>query len=268
MSQAIHCGIYNCMNPSDVRECRTVYCECAETCSLYKRGQCAGIVGLFAGTCPFSEHGEERGYSKRAAKYYEWEKDVQSRPYYNKLSKPNNYIGRVGNYLISDMYCGIYWNELERRWDGPTMFRTPISKVPVAELTSEALNKLYCYTPCAIFGGAIKDLKKSRDAWFTMLQETFPQQLEDFVREYGIELSANHIGRYAFVYSLEDGTVLKHNGAVFVKQGNKLFCENYPYIGSVFSTKPKCHLTCDINMDMKVKVESESMVNKNTVYSD
>lgn len=111
-------------------------------------------------------------------------------------------------------------------------------------------------------------MKKSRDAWFTMLQETFPQQLEDFVREYGIELSANHIGRYAFVYSLEDGTVLKHNGAVFVKRGNKLFCENYPYIGSVFGTKPKCRLTCDINKDMKVKVESESMVNKNTVYSD
>lgn len=268
----IYCGIYGGWKKTDVRDLVTVSCDRYDKCSLYQKGKCACISTLFAPYCPYGKPRRSRGYSERARKYYEWEKEITSRDSYRAKERALSFVATVGEIMMTDLYCGIFYNEDKSRWDGP-MLSTHMTCLPIQDVTPDMLKKLYDYVPYSIIGDVIKGYKADRDKWFTKLSEELPQIYQGFIEKYpDCGTVKNHVGRFAYVSTLVDGITFKDSGAWWTldKANNKLFCKNYlpafTTSGICGDNSQKCYLECALTPQMIVKVEKEEWCDENTVY--
>ena len=146
----IYSGIYGGWKKTDVQTLKTVRCAMFSECSLYAHGKCACIPVFLSPSCPFGKSYSVRGYSERAARYYEWERGIKARESYRKLESITSYVAKVGDYIVTDLYCGIYWDEKKNEWNGPGL-GSYVSKMLISDLTPERLYELYKYVPYTIF---------------------------------------------------------------------------------------------------------------------
>lgn len=274
IEKEIYSGIYGGFKKTDVKDLVTVACARSEECSLYKAGKCACLPVLFAPDCPFGKRSRTHGYSERAAKYYDWEKGISHRDSYRKLSKAIKYVARVGDVLMSDMYCGIIWEEKENRWKGPMMFSpTHPTILPVSQITPEMLLSLYQYKPFTVFDHQpMKGWDKDRDDWFTKLNEVFPELVQAFKDRYlDIDLSFTHVGRYAYLKTLVDGSVIQDDSKLkwtFDKKRMVIYNDKFrPEYRSIFRDKNvTTKIESPVTDQMICKVLSDDWVDQDTVY--
>jgi hypothetical protein len=270
-SKEIYSMIYGGWKKTDVRDLVVVRCKHYYNCSLYKNGFCAKIPSVFSPSCPFGYSHRSRGYSERAVKYSAWESEIKNRPSYDALKDaPIHFVAIVDDNIVTPMYAGIYWNKEEQRWAGPG-FGTVMTSIPITELTPERLMKLYNYAPHSLFGpSTVKGCKTDRDKWFTQLKEMLPDVYNRFIQVFpDVNITVSYIGREARIDSLHDGVKLKSaNNCVWEKRDGQLVCENYNWLsfGLFNEKKPKGVVICDITPNMTYKIDSNDMVDGDTVF--
>lgn len=258
-------------------EADIIYCDTADKCTLYKDGKCLNCRSFGGAKCNKGTVSRIRGYTSKARKYGEFRSTYKNDEAYDKLNYPNNYVALIDDTLYLNLtYTGVrkpYENDDYRpnKWgyviqDG-FMFTANAFFISINEINADFLAEILSYKPRALMDGVINDyqdkvvpnivneLKKVVPALYKELIEKFPQ----FNKE------PNYVGRYAYIKTLVDGSVLKdYKGNEWVKNGDLLYCENYkssllPFDGRVAE--------CKIKIDnQKYKITSNSQCDENTIF--
>lgn len=270
----IYCNIYGGWEKAKVQNEKRVYCSHSDECSLYQKGMCAGLPGIFKSDCPYSRIETYPGYSQRAMKYTDWAKSIKERDTFNAL-KPTTgyYIATVGTKMMSTMYCGIYYDEEYKRWKGPNLFGGLTTVLEWEEVTSELLYQLYKYAPFSIFDSApVKGWQDHRKVWFNVLAHTYPEKYKQFLADYpDVDLSYSHIGMRAKIGELRDGAVFKSGNNTWTITGDKVVCDDYhgglyAFYGAAPSTRYE--LTCNLAdiAEIPITITSDDQVDEETTY--
>lgn len=182
------------------------------------------------------------------------------------------YIAKVGDDLMSDMYCGIYWNKDKSRWCGPEL-STIVTVLPISEINPDVLYSLYKYIPKTVFGfQPVKGWEKDRTDWFTKLNEAFPELILAFKNKYpDIDLTFSHVGRYAYVKTLVDGTIIQDDSKlkwVFDKKNMTIKNDTFrPEYRSIFRDRNvTARIESPVTDRMVCKVLDDNWVDENTIY--
>lgn len=274
MDKEIYSGIYGGFKKTAVKDLVTITCGRSDECSLYKAGKCACLPQLFTPDCPFGKMSRTRGYSERAAKYFDWEKRIKSRDSYGKAMRASKYIAKIGDAIMSDMYCGIFWDKEKSRWQGPMMFSPKYPTIlTISELSPEKLYSLYQYRPYTVFDHApVRDWEKERADWFTKLNDIFPELVQAFKNQYPeIGLAFTHVGRYAYLKTLVDGSVIQDDSKIewiFDKKSMTIRNDKFrPEYRSIFRDKNvTAKIESPVTDQMICKVLSDDWVDQDTVY--
>lgn len=270
----IYCNIYGGWEKTKVQNERRVYCSHSDECSLYQKGMCAGLPGLFKSDCPYSQIETYPGYSQRAMKYTDWAKSIKERDTFNAL-KPTTgyYIATVGTKMMSTMYCGIYYDEEHKRWKGPDLFGRLTTVIEWEDVTSELLYRLYKYAPFSIIDSApVKGWQDHRKVWFNVLAHTYPEKYKQFLADYpDVDLSYSHIGMRAKIGELRDGAVFKSGNNTWKITGDKVVCADYHgglYMFSGAAKDTKYELTCNLAdiAEIPITITSDDQVDEETTY--
>lgn len=263
----------------------TIFCEDCENCSLYKSGKCLNVADRFAGyaSCPVGRVEHAKGYTRRAAKYWDFREKVEKDEAYHKLSYPQNcdfaVIGK-GMLFLNLRYVRV-WKPSEQEikdWHYATgAFGYAVRErvvgrgwicFPVEEISMELLYQILSYQPSAMMGGVIKDYQdKIVPNILDAMRKNAPELYKELTDIYPDlkEKTPNYVGRYAYIMSLRDGLEISDNGTKGIKQGNKIFVKEFysgflPFKGKV--------ATCEITFDEKatIKILNNDWVDDNTRF--
>ena len=217
-------------------EADTIFCEMTDNCSYYNAGKCLRHRAFMAPeTCKYGWVRTEKGYTSRAAKYYEWKKVRTSDPEYGKMDYPNTYIAVIGDWLyLRTLYVDVQEHrDRERYIRCQTVCGYDLSDpgfgqcfvfLPIDQVTNDLLYAIFSFHPYAMMGGLIKDYsEKHVPEMLQELRKVAPNIYEKFVSEYPeYRFEPNYIGKTAYVNSLKPGTVFRVD-----KKGEWLFDGEY-----------------------------------------
>ncbi len=204
-------------------EADIIYCEMSEKCSYYSAGKCLrNRAFLKPEMCKYGRVERERGYTSRAAKYYEWKKRYTSDSVYSKLQYPNTPAAVIGDWLyLYTAYVSVTEHREDRLYPpGKVVNGFDISDpgftlcsvfIPMTDATNELLYAIFSFRPRAMMGGIITEYQNKYVP--EMLQEIHkvaPELYNRFVGEYPeYILEPNYIGKTVYVDSLKPGTVFR-----------------------------------------------------------
>lgn len=275
----INVGLYGGVDNKSKLVAKIIYCDNANECSLYKQGLCARVDGFLASLCPLGITNKVVGYTRRAARYYEFKSKWQSDDKYNVLKRPMEFhVADAGDsvlisltFAIADYkyYDGREWYEDEVPHVRDCGFSTGrITAIKKEQFTPELVVEICNYRAYAMMGGIISDYKnKIVPNFLNDVRKLFPDIYEKAIAidEKLKDLVPNYIGRYAKINSLKDGTVLIdcHNNQ-HIKQGEYLYCKEYH--SSLLGFGKVAEVKAVITDDMTYKITDNDMVDENTVF--
>src|SRR5574344_1673195 len=148
-------------------EADEIYCDRADRCSFYADGKCLRCRGFLAPKCKFGSNSVIKGYTSRAAKYYDFKRKYEKDEFYNKLHYPSELAAVIGDCL----YLNLKYTLVRKRTDKDEAWEKDVNGylisevgfcggsafIPIADVTNELLYAIFSYKPCAIMGGIIKD---------------------------------------------------------------------------------------------------------------
>lgn len=203
-----------------------IYCDRSDECSFYKAGKCLECRKLFHKGCKFGKTETIKGYTSRAAKYYDFKRRWQGDPLYDKCDFPGNRVGLLRDVLYLNLsYVDVhkYNPEIDKPYatriengyvvDGPGLFGGPnYIFIPQDELTDELLYEIMTYVP---YGGfehkRIDAYQKEVVPDIALgLRKTVPWLWKRFIEKYpDMDVVPNYVGKKAFINSLKPGTVFE-----------------------------------------------------------
>lgn len=203
-----------------------IYCDRADECSFYKSGKCLECRTLFHRGCDFGKTETIKGYTSRAAKYYDFKEKWKSDPLYNKCDFPTKRVGLLRDVLYLNLsYVEVHRYNSERygetyrtATDGyvvedPGMFGgSHYVFIPVDELTDDLLKKILSYSPHTVFDyKTIKDYQEKVVPDISLgLRCVVPDLWSRFIEKYPeMDVAPNYVGKKAFINSLKPGTVFE-----------------------------------------------------------
>lgn len=259
-------------------EADIIYCDTADKCSLYKEGKCLNCRAPFGTKCGKGTVTTIRGYTSKARKYGEFRSTYKNDETYDKLNYPNNYVA-----LIDDMlYLNLTYTSVRKpiqnddyrpnKWgyiisDGG-IFGSKAFFVNINEINVDFLSEILSYKPRALMGGVILDYQeKIVPNIVNELKTVVPTLYKELIDKYPqFNKEPNYVGRYAYMKTLVDGSVLIDcHGNRAVKNGDTLYCESFtkgfvPFDGEV------AECTIKIKDKQKYKVTNNSQCDENTIF--
>jgi len=258
-------------------EADEIYCDCAEKCSFYAECKCLRCRSFLAPTCKFGKNSITKGYTSRAAKYYDFKQKYQKDECYSKLNYPSDLAATIYDYLYLNLRYVLVRKRTERddSWkidiNGYLISAAGFSSgsvfIPISDVTNELLYTIFSYKPCAIMGGVIKDYQaKAVPDVLMSLKKCAPKIYNDFILEYPqYDLTPNYVGKYAYIKTMADGSILTDcHGNKFTLKGGKLIGTAIKLGFTPFGGTMDC--TVNIAETATYKVDDNSQCNDTTKF--
>lgn len=254
-----------------------IYCDRSDKCSFYADGKCLRCRALFSPGCKFGKNCVTKGYTSRAAKYYDFKKKYTGDEQYAKLNYPSELAAVIGDYL----YLNLKYTLVRKRTDKDDSWKKDINGylisevgfcsggawIPLSEATSELLYAIFSYKPHAMMGGIITDYQaKVVPDVLMSLKKCAPQICGKFISEYPqYDLAPNYVGKYAYIKTMVDGSVLTDcHGNKFTLKDGKLIGESIKRGFTPFDGTVDC--VVDVAESKTYKVDNNSQCNENTKF--
>ena len=220
-------------------EASEIYCDKASECSFYKESKCLRCRAMFSPTCKFGKTYTVKGYTSRASKYYAFKSKYTEDECYNKLHYPSELAAKIDDYI----YLNLEYTKIRKRTEKDDAWRKDINGylisesgflggdafIPIKDISNELLHAAFTYSPRAMMGGVIQDYKlKVVPDVLMSLKKCAPQIYNNFISEYSqYDLPPNYIGKYAYINTMVDGSILTDcHGNEFTLINKKLIGEN------------------------------------------
>lgn len=266
-------------------EADEIYCSEAASCSYFKQGLCLKCRAFMAPEiCGYGKVVRTKGYTSRAAKYYDFKRRYANDPVYNRLKYPSDcFCAVMGDklYLYTNYVDCHKRTERDEKWrrdvDGYIIgncgFGCNYLCLPKAEATNELLKAIFSYRPTALMGGVITAWHEKRVPQILQaMKKCAPDIYGRFVAEYPeYVFEDDYIGKAAFIETLKNGTVFSVNGNDWRISGEYVETINEIDIGlgSPFWTQggTKSRLRIKINPKMTVKITDNGIVDDDTRFA-
>ncbi|MCK9577683.1 MAG: hypothetical protein M0R51_17385 [Clostridia bacterium] len=258
-------------------EADEIYCDCADKCSFYAEGKCLRCRSFLAPTCKFGSNSINKGYTRRAAKYYDFKRKYQKDEYYNKLHYPSELAAMIDDYL----YLNLKYTLVRKRTEKDDAWRNDvngylISEVgfcsgdvffPLSDVTNELLHAIFSYKPCAMMGGVIQKYQSKVVPDVLMsLKKCAPKIYTNFILEYPqYDLKPDYVGKYAYIKTMVDGSVLTDcHGNNFTLKDGKLIGEKIKLGFTPFNGVMDC--VVEVADSKTYEVNNNSQCDENTRF--
>ena len=263
-------------------EADTILCDRYNECSFYKENKCLRCRSFLASTCKFGLNNIVKGYTRRAAKYYDFKSRYESDEKYAKLNYPSDLVALMGDTLYMNLKFTLVrkrkvdeekaFSRAYRCVDGYEItevgFCSGDTFVPLSDVTVDLLYGILSYEPHAMMGGVIEDYQaKVVPEIVQGLKKVVPNIHKAFIKKYPeFDKAPNYVGKYAYIKTMVEGSELvDHLGNKFTLRGGKLFGEFHsafvPFDGKV------CKMEIEVTDDMKYKITRNSQCDSNTKFS-
>lgn len=213
-------------------EADIIYCDRANECSCYRDGKCLEVRAPFFGGCKFGKTEKVKGYTSRAAKYYDFKKRYTSDPLYGKISFPSTLAAAMGDHLF--IKTGLV-NVRKRREDDEKwkkdvngyMIEDPgfghcYVFLSTEDATNDLLKAIFSYTPHSIMGDNLGKRWKEElvPKILQDLKACAPDVYHRFTSEYPEYIfEPDYIGKRAYINSLKPGTKFTQNNITWLYDG-------------------------------------------------
>jgi hypothetical protein len=258
-------------------EADEIYCDRADKCSFYADGKCLRCRSFLAPKCKFGSNSVIRGYTSRAAKYYEFKHKYQSDALYNKLNYPSELAAVIDDVLYMNLKYTLVRKrtEKDKAWErdtngyliSETGFCSGDVFLPMPDVTNELLYAIFSYRPCAMMGGVIQDYQSKVVPDVLMsLKKCATKIYSNFISEYPqYDLKPNYVGKYAYIKTMVDGSILTDcQGNNFTLKGGKLIGKYIKRGFIPFDGVMDC--TVSVSDSETYKVNDNSQCNENTKF--
>jgi len=258
-------------------EADEICCDKYKKCSFYSDGKCLRCRSFLQPKCKFGKNAVTKGYTSRAAKYYDFKKKYTSDEYYNKLSYPSDLAALIDDVLYLNLKYTLVRKRTENddRW-GKEVNGCLISEVgfcsgdtwiPISEATNDLLYSIFSYRPCAMMGGVISDYQaKVVPDVLMSLKKCAPKIYSGFVSKYPqYDLAPNYVGKYAYIKTMTNGSILTDcHGNKFTLKDGKLVGEGIKRGFTPFDGTMDC--VVDVAETQTYKIDNNSQCNENTKF--
>lgn len=265
-------------------EADIIFCECPEKCTFYQNGKCLKCRAFMAPeNCPYGSKSTVRGYTSRAAKYYDFRKRYETDPVYGKLKYPNEIVAVMGDTLyIYTSYVSVRKRtENDEKWRkdtngyivGDCGFGGNYVFMPMESATNELLYKIFSYSPSSLMGGSIKSWKEERVPEILQeLRKYAPDIHKRFVSEYPeYDVAPSYIGKMAFIDSLKPCTKFRYKNAEWYFDGEYVESVEEIDIGSGspwwLQDGSKSRVRIKVTPKMQFKVEDNSIIDDDVRFA-
>lgn len=264
-------------------EAEIIYCDRADQCSFHKEGKCLQHRAMFSPGCKFGKSEVVKGYTSRAAKYYDFKKKWQNDPLYGKLEFPNKLVAVMGDHLFinSGMVCVRKRRDDDEKWRKDvngyiiqdTGFGTSYLFLPLEDATNDLLKEMFSFYPRSLMGDSLnKDWKEKRAPQILQdLKGCAPDIYQRFTTEFPEYIyEPDYIGKAIYIDSLKPGTHFTHKGVTWIYDGEYVCSKKEISIGLVSpwwsEGSSQSMVKIKVNDKMTVKVESNDIVDENTRF--
>lgn len=258
-------------------EADEIYCDRADKCSFYADGKCLRCRSFLAPTCKFGKDSVIRGYTSRAAKYYDFKRKYEKDESYNKLHYPSELAAVIDDFLYLNLKFTRVWKRTEKdeawRKDvngyliSDAGFGSKSVFIPMPDVTNELLYAIFSYRPCAIMGGVIQDYQSKVVPDVLMsLKKCAPKIYSNFISEYPqYDLEPNYVGKYAYIKTMVNGSTLTDcHGNNFTLEDEKLIGKNIKRGFTPFDGVMDCIV--EVADSKTYKVDANSQCDENTKF--
>lgn len=266
-------------------EADEIYCDIYNECSFYKEGKCLRCRSFLAPTCKFGHNRTIKGYTSRAAKYYEFKSKYTSDNVYAKLHYPTKLVAVIGDFIYMNLKFTLVRKKREdeertfsrayRCVNGYEITEVGFCSgdcfIPLQDLTNELLFGIFSYKPQAMMGGEITDYqKKIVPDILQDLRKIHPKIYSDFVKEHPeYDFSPNYIGKKAYIYSLKPNTNFRYKGNDWFYDGEFVYTDSLDiglsspwWSNGVKTTSVKIKVT----EKMTIEISDNSIVDDDTIF--
>ena len=258
-------------------EADEIYCDRADKCSFYADGKCLRCRSFLAPKCKFGRNTVTKGYTSRAAKYYDFKRKYEKEEYYHKLCYPSELAAVIDDVLYMNLKYTLVRKRTEKddRWGkevngyliSDVGFCSGDTWIPIPEATNELLYAIFSYRPCAMMGGVIADYQAEVVPDVLMaLKKCAPRIYSMFISEYPqYDLAPNYVGKYAYIKTMVDGSILTDcHGNKFTLTNGKLIGKNINRGFTPFNGTMDC--VVDVEETKTYKVDKNAQCNENTKF--
>lgn len=262
-------------------EADEIFCDKYDKCSFYKDNKCLGCRSFLSPRCRYGKNNVIKGYTSKAAKYYDFKKKYTQDDVYNKLTYPNEIVAVIDNELYMNLKYTLVRKEnnnnrtnswYEKRFNDYVISDVGFSKgdlwLPLDEITTEFLDVIFSYSPQAMMGGTITDYKEKvvPDIIQTM-KKVYPELYSKLIHDYPkYNVEPNYVGKYAYIKTMAEGSVLTDcHGNEFTLKDESLICENMTRGFVPFNGESAKVVVC-IKDKQKYKITDNSQVDDNTRF--
>lgn len=263
-------------------EADEIYCDMAADCSFHKQGKCLRCRAFLAPTCIFGRSQTIKGYTSRAAKYYDFKKKYTQDELYSKLDYPNTMVAVMGETIyLRTIYVDVRKRrEKDEAWKkdingyiiGDPGFGNCHVFMPIEDATNELLYAMFNFKPRSMMGGTITDWPDEKvPALLQDMKSILPEMYQRFVAEFPeYQFEPNYIGKKAYVDSLRPGTifVVKNNKWLFDGECVESVGEFDIGLGSPWwlTGGTKASVKIRVNPKMTFEINDNSIVDESTRF--
>lgn len=265
-------------------EADILFCDRASECSYYQEGKCLNVRAMFAPPCKFGAVSHVKGYTSRAAKYYDFKRRYTEDPLYGKLLYPKRTAAVMRDYLF--IATGLV-NVRKRREDDEKCrkdingyiisdpgFGNCCVFMPKEDATNELLKAIFSFVPNTMMGDNMKkEWKEKRvpeilqDIKFCApdIYQRFTEEFPEYIFE------PNYIGKTVYVDSLKPGTRFTQKNVTWLYDGEYVISEKE--VALSFASPwwsqggTKSVLKIKVNSEMTLKVESNEIIDDNVRFA-
>lgn len=217
------------MKANDRERMEAFVCEYEGECQHYKNGKCVCENLLFGWIkCPHSRLVRDTGLTKRSKGF--GKKASQWRETYKTdIQIENGYICECGDYIFLPYpHLDVYGDKVFPEIKGDHFVEKSLFDV-------EKIQRLIKWHPRSLMGGVIESFQSEQVPKFKrQLKERFPALYEEYIKAHPemreeIEKDCiNHVGRKAYLNTLNDGAVyIDCHRNRWEKRGEWLVCDSY-----------------------------------------
>lgn len=242
---------------------RTLSCDRANECSLYKEGKCLKIPGFLSPVCPVGDANLVDTVTKYANRCQGVLDRWREHPSYNKLNRPSYaYIALIGNDVLVNISSVSIDENLNVHSPG---FGGNIVLIPKEKFTAEFVTKLIDFRPHAVMGGPIKNYSEKTVPYILQqISELLPDVYEQLDPKYK-ELIPNYVGRWAYISTCNPAAEFKDTNGTFHIEGDELVCDNWKSAFLPFGSKTGS-VRVKLTDNLKVQITDNNQVLPTTKF--
>ena len=270
VQQAINVDLYGDGSREARRRAEYLYCEHAEECSAYKKGQCFGKTSFLSPRCKFANIQKVDGGTRRSKAYYTVSSKAKADPSYAKLTYPNNsYMAKIDDGMLLFFPFISIKNDGEKIICNHPGFGRNCVFIENDKITVENIAKICNFRPKPMFGNGEIEGYRSRviPMFLRELKQVMPEFYAELIEKNKelAELIPDYKGKMAKLSTINRNCIINRNGCKFEFDGDYIACKNYKSAFLPFGADA-VEMRIRINDDLRVEITDNEQVTDETEF--